>query len=45
MTLTKTFRRSGLLVLAAWRDFTGGDEPSDDRTLIVLRIGSEVGDD
>jgi len=27
-------------VLAAWRDFTGGDEPSDDRTLIVLRIGS-----
>jgi len=26
-------------VLAAWRDFTGGDEPSDDRTLLVLRIG------
>jgi serine phosphatase RsbU (regulator of sigma subunit) len=28
-------------VLAAWRDFTGGDEPVDDRTLIVLRIGSD----
>jgi len=27
-------------VLAAWRDFTGGDEPADDRTLVVLRIGS-----
>ncbi len=27
-------------VLAAWREFTGGDEPTDDRTLIVLRIGS-----
>ncbi len=27
-------------VLQAWRDFTGGDEPSDDRTLIVLKIGS-----
>ncbi|MGE5344640.1 MAG: SpoIIE family protein phosphatase [Acidithiobacillales bacterium] len=26
-------------VLAAWRDFTGGGEPSDDRTLLVLRIG------
>ncbi len=26
-------------VLAAWRDFTGSDEPSDDRTLLVLRIG------
>ncbi len=30
-------------VLAAWRDFTGGDEPADDRTLVVLRIGSTVG--
>ncbi|HQR45303.1 MAG TPA: SpoIIE family protein phosphatase, partial [Thermoanaerobaculia bacterium] len=27
-------------VLAAWREFTGGDEPVDDRTLIVLRVGS-----
>ncbi len=26
-------------VLAVWRDFTGTDEPSDDRTLLVLRIG------
>lgn len=26
-------------VLAAWREFTGGDEPEDDRTLVVLRIG------
>lgn len=30
-------------VLAAWREFTGGDEPTDDRTLIVLRIGSAAG--
>lgn len=30
-------------VLAAWRDFTGGDEPADDRTLVVLRIGSTAG--
>jgi serine phosphatase RsbU (regulator of sigma subunit) len=30
-------------VLAAWREFTGGDEPSDDRTLVVLRIGSAAG--
>ena len=27
-------------VLSAWRDFTGGDEPADDRTLIVVRVGS-----
>ncbi|MFI5182233.1 MAG: PP2C family protein-serine/threonine phosphatase [Thermoanaerobaculia bacterium] len=27
-------------ILAAWREFTGSDEPADDRTLIVLRIGS-----
>jgi serine phosphatase RsbU (regulator of sigma subunit) len=27
-------------VLVAWREFAGGDEPVDDRTLIVLRIGS-----
>ena len=27
-------------ILAAWRVFTGGDDPVDDRTLIVLRIGS-----
>jgi serine phosphatase RsbU (regulator of sigma subunit) len=26
-------------VLAAWRGFTGGDDPFDDRTLLVLRIG------
>lgn len=26
-------------VLAAWREFTGEDEPVDDRTLIVLRVG------
>jgi sigma-B regulation protein RsbU (phosphoserine phosphatase) len=31
-------------VLAAWRDFTGEDEPADDRTLIVLRIGSTAPD-
>lgn len=31
-------------VLSAWRDFTGGDEPVDDRTLIVLRIGSSPTD-
>lgn len=31
-------------VLAAWRDFTGGDEPADDRTLIVLRIGNAAPD-
>ena len=29
-------------VLAAWREFTGGDEPVDDRTLIVLAIGSDA---
>jgi serine phosphatase RsbU (regulator of sigma subunit) len=27
-------------ILAEWRAFTGGDEPLDDRTLIVFRIGS-----
>ena len=27
-------------LLAEWRAFTGGDEPVDDRTLIVLRTGS-----
>lgn len=25
-------------VLAAWRDFTGGDLPADDRTLLVLKV-------
>jgi sigma-B regulation protein RsbU (phosphoserine phosphatase) len=25
-------------VLAAWRDFTGGDVPADDRTLLVLKV-------
>lgn len=32
-------------VLAAWRDFTGTDEPSDDRTLLVLRIGDGAAPD
>jgi serine phosphatase RsbU (regulator of sigma subunit) len=31
-------------LLAAWREFTGGDEPADDRTLIVLRIGQAGSD-
>ncbi len=29
-------------VLSAWREFTGGDDPVDDRTLIVLAIGSKA---
>ena len=28
------------LLLEAWRSFTGGDEPVDDRTLVVLRTGT-----
>ncbi len=28
------------LLLAEWRSFTGGDEPVDDRTLVVLRTGA-----
>ena len=42
LTAAKGLRAAAVrdLLLAEWRAFTGGDEPVDDRTLVVLRTGT-----